>query len=123
MNHSFSVSGLRTVCSVHLANDYFQIVSVHNVRDSAVVSVDELDSQLPCAKVLDIEMGDSVILRLTEWAEGLYRAVKFAEMIIIIETHMSSQNLSGCSKVPLIHPNQILREIVPPQNVKHLGRV
>ena len=51
-------------------------------------------------------MGDSVILRLTEWAEGMYRAVKFAKMII--ETSMSSQNLSGRSKVSLIHQDQIL---------------
>ena len=49
------------------------------------------------------QMGDSVILRLTEWAEGLYRAVKFARMII--ETSMSSQNLSGRSKVSPIHPD------------------
>ena len=48
-------------------------------------------------------------------------AVKFAK--IIIETSMSSQNLSGRSKVFLIHPDQILRELVPPQNVKHLRRV
>ena len=66
-------------------------------------------------------MGDSVILRLTEWAEGLYRAVKFAKMII--ETSMSSQILSGRSKVPLIHSDQILRELVTLQNVKHLRRV
>ena len=66
-------------------------------------------------------MGDSIILRLTEWAEGLYRTVKFAQMII--ETSMSSQNLSGRSKVSLIRPDQILRELVPPQNVKHLRRV
>ena len=33
---------------------------------------------------------------------------------------MSSQNLSGRSKISLIHPDQILRELVPPQNVKHL---
>ena len=66
-------------------------------------------------------MGDSVILRLTEWAEGLYRAATLAKMII--ETSMSSQNLSGRSKVSLIHPDQILRELVPPQNVKHLRRV
>ena len=64
-------------------------------------------------------MGDSVILRLTEWTEGLYRAVKFAKMII--ETSMSSQNLSGRSKVSLIHPDQILGELVPPENVKARG--
>ena len=66
-------------------------------------------------------MGDSVILRLTEWAEGLYRAVKFAKTMI--ETSMSSQNLSGCSKVYLIRPDQILGELVPPRNFKHLRRV
>ena len=63
-------------------------------------------------------MGGCVILRLTEW---LYRAVKFAKMII--ETSMSSQNLSGRSKLSLIHPDQIFGELVPPQNVKHLRRV
>ena len=39
MNYSFSVSELHTVCFIHVANDPFQIVSVHNVRDSGVVSV------------------------------------------------------------------------------------
>ena len=34
MDHSFSVSELRTVCSVHVANYPFQVVSVHFVRDS-----------------------------------------------------------------------------------------
>ena len=42
---------------------------------------------------------------------------------MIIETRMVSQNLSGCTKVPLIHPDQLLRELVSPQNVKHLWRV
>ena len=45
MKHSFSVSELQTVCSV--ANDPSQVVSVHYVRDSGVVSVEVLDSQLP----------------------------------------------------------------------------
>ena len=69
-------------------------------------------------------MGDNFILRLTEWAEGLYRAVKFADDMII-ERSMASQNFSGHSKVPLIHPDQILRlrELVSPQNVKHLRKV
>ena len=89
--HSFSVSELQTVCSVHVANDPSQVVSVYYVRDSGVVSVEVLDSQLPKHWTLCQQMGDSVILRLTEWAEGLYRAVKFAKMII--ETSMSSQNL------------------------------
>ena len=66
------------------------------------------------------QIRDSVILRLTEWAEGLYRAVKFAKMI---ETTMSSKNLSGRSKVSFIHLDQILRELVPPQNVKHVRSV
>ena len=47
MKHSFSVSELQTVCSVYLANDPSQVVSVHYVRDSGVVSVEVLDSQLP----------------------------------------------------------------------------
>ena len=47
MKHSFSVSKLQTVCSVHVANDLSQVVSVHYVRDSGVVSVEVLDSQLP----------------------------------------------------------------------------
>ena len=47
MKHSFSVSELQTVCSVHVANDPSQVVSVHYVRDSGVVSVEVLDSQLP----------------------------------------------------------------------------
>ena len=46
MKHSFSVSELQTVCSVHVANDPSQVVSVYYVRDSGVVSVEELDSQL-----------------------------------------------------------------------------
>ena len=104
MKHSFSVSELQTVCSVHVANDPSQVVSVHYVRESGVVSV----FQLPKHWTFCQQMGDSVILRITEWAEGLYRAVKFAKMIIIIETSMSSKNLSGRSKVSLIHPDQIL---------------
>ena len=47
MKHSFSVSELQTVCSVHVADDPSQVVSVYYVRDSGVVSVEELDSQLP----------------------------------------------------------------------------
>ena len=47
MKHSFSVSELQTVCSVHVANDPSQVVYVHYVRDSGVVSVEVLDSQLP----------------------------------------------------------------------------
>ena len=104
MKHSFSVSELQTVCSIHVANDPSQVVSVHYVRDSGVVIVEVLDS-----------------LCLTEWAEGLYRAVKFAKMMI--ETCMSSQNLSGRLKVSLIRPDQILGELVPPRNFKHLRRV
>ena len=96
MKHSLSASKLQTVCSVHVANYPSQVVSFYYVRDS-------------------------VILRLTEWAEAWYRAVKFAKMII--ETSMSSQNLSGRSKVSPIHSDQILRELVPPQNVRHLGMV
>ena len=95
MKHSISVSELRTVCSVHVADDHSQVVSVHFVRDSGVVSVEVLDSQLLKHWTFCQQMGDSVILRLTEWAEGLYRAVKFAKMII--KTSMSSQNLSGRS--------------------------
>ena len=45
MKHSFSVSELLTVCSVHVANDPSQVLSVHYVRDSGVVSVEVLDSQ------------------------------------------------------------------------------
>ena len=106
LKHSFSVSELQTVCSVHVANDPSQVVSVYYVRDSGVVSVEELDSQLPKHWTLCQQMGNSVILRLTKWAEGLNRAVMFANMII--ETSMPSQNLSGRSKVSLIHPDQIL---------------
>ena len=47
MKHSFSVSELQTVCSVHVANDPSRVVSIHYVCDSGVVSVEELDSQLP----------------------------------------------------------------------------
>ena len=82
MKHSFSVSELQTVCSVHVANDPSQVVSVNYVRDSGVVSIEVLDSQLPKHWTFCQQLGDSVILRLTEWAEGLYRAVKFAKMII-----------------------------------------
>ena len=111
MKHSFSVSEIQTVCSVHVANYPSQVVSVHlYVRYSGVVSVEVLDSQLPKHWTLCQQMGDSVILHLTEWAE-------FAKH------RFSSQNLSGHSKVSLIHPDEILRELVPPQNVKHLRRV
>ena len=80
MKHSFSVSELQIVCSVHVANDPFQVVSVHNFRENSgvvLVSVEVIDSQLPKHWKLCQQMGDRVILRLTEWAEGegLYRAV------------------------------------------------
>ena len=65
MKHSFSVSELQTVCSVHIANDSSQVVSVHYDRDSGVVSVEVLDSQLPKHWKFCQQMGDSVILRLT----------------------------------------------------------
>ena len=71
LKHSFSVSELQTVCSVHVANDPSQVVSVYYVRDSGVVSVEELDSQLPKHWTLCQQMGNSVILRLTKWAERL----------------------------------------------------
>ena len=38
MKHSFSVSELQTVCSVHVAKDPSQVISFHYVRDSGVVS-------------------------------------------------------------------------------------
>ena len=44
MDHGCNVSELQAVCSVHIADDHYQIVSVHNVRDSGVVSVEVLDS-------------------------------------------------------------------------------
>ena len=72
---------------------------------SAITEV--LDSQL--SKALNIVATNggqymvSYSIRLTKWAGGLYLAVKFAEMII--DTSMASHNLSGCSKVPLIHPD------------------
>ena len=47
MKHSKSVSELQTGCSVHVANDPSQVVPVHYVRDSGVVSVEVLNSQLP----------------------------------------------------------------------------
>ena len=47
MNHGCSVSELQTVCFVYVADDSFEMLSVHNVRDSGVVSVEVLDSQLP----------------------------------------------------------------------------
>ena len=50
MKHSLSVSEFQTVSSVHVANDPFQVVSVHYVRDSSVVSVLVLST----AKALDI---------------------------------------------------------------------
>ena len=106
MKHSLSVSELQTVCSVHVANKPSQVLSV---RDSGVVSV--LDSQLPKHLTLCQYMGDSVILRLTEWAEGLYKAVKSAKMII--ETSMSSQNLNG--RVAILRVKLKLKQELCPQ--------
>ena len=63
------------VCSVHVAYDAFKIVSVHNVRDSGVVSVEVLDSQL-------LKHWTLCPLCITEWIAGLYRAVYFAEIRI-----------------------------------------
>ena len=57
MKHSFSVSELQTICSVHIANDPSQVVSVHYVRDSGVVSVEVQKYStlnMPSAKALDI---------------------------------------------------------------------
>ena len=64
MNHSFSVSELQTVCSVHVADDPFWIVSVHNVRDS---DVEVLYSQMSkhCTMYIVPAIGDSVILCFT----------------------------------------------------------
>ena len=102
MSHGSSVSELRTVFSVHVPDDPFQIVSVHNIRDSGVVSVKVLDAQLPKHWTLCQQMEDSVILCwhcANKWrtvstllyreSEGLYRAIYFAEMMI--ETSMASQ--------------------------------
>ena len=47
MNHGSSVSELYAVCSVNGTDDPVEIVSVHNVRDCGVMSVELLDSQLP----------------------------------------------------------------------------
>ena len=110
MKHSLSFLELQTVCSDHVDNDPSQVVSVHHVRDSgvvSVVSVEVLDSQLPKHCTLCQQMG----------------SVTYSASQMIIETSMSSQNLSGRSKVSLIHSDQILRELVPPQNDKHLRRV
>ena len=108
--------------SVHVANDPFQAVSVHYVRDSGVVSVEVLDSQLPKYWTLCQQMGDIVILRLTELAEVLYRAVKFAKMLV--ETSMASHILSGRMKVPLIGEGfmvQAILSIMGSQSLLHLG--
>ena len=92
MKHSFSVSELQTVCSVHVANDPSQVVSVYYVRDSGVVSVEELDSQLPKHWTLCQQMGDSVILRLTEWAEGLNSVERDKAFLFLeISFELSSQ--------------------------------
>ena len=78
------------------------------------MSFELLDSQLPKNWTMCQQTGDSIIQCFTEWAEGLYtcRAVYFAE--IIIETNM---------EVPLILPDQLVREFISPHNVKHLWRV
>ena len=41
-----SFSELQTVCSIHVADYLFEIVFIHNVRDSGVGSVAVLDYQL-----------------------------------------------------------------------------
>ena len=76
------VSELKTACSVHVANDPFKIVSVHNVRDcSGVVSVEVLDSQLPKHWTLCQQMGDSVVLRLTEVQSGQRGSTERSRML------------------------------------------
>ena len=76
--------------SVHVANDPFQAVSVHYVRDSGVLSVEVLDSQLPKHWTLCQQMGNIVILRLTELAEVLYRAVtELAEVLYRAVTELT----------------------------------
>ena len=83
MKHSFSVSELQTVRSVHVANDPSQVVSVHYVRDSGVVSVEVLDSQQSTAKALDIFPTNGGQCHTPPHRVG--RAVKFAKMIVFIE--------------------------------------
>ena len=73
----------QTVCCVHVANDPFQVVSVHYVRDSGVVIVEVLDSQLPKYWPLCQQMGTvsySAFKSGQSIVKGLYKAVKFAEM-------------------------------------------
>ena len=48
----------QTVCSIQEANDPSQVVSVHYVCDSGVVSVEVLDSQLPKHCTLCQQKGD-----------------------------------------------------------------
>ena len=44
---------------------------------------------------------------------------------MIIKTDVVSENLSGCTEVPLslIYPDQLLRKLVPPHDVQRLWRV
>ena len=87
---------------------------------SVVVSVEVLNSQLPKHWTLCQQIRDRTSSVLQSKKRGC-RVVYFAEMTI--ETSMASRNLIGCTKVSLIHPDQILRELVSSQNFKHLGRI
>ena len=83
MNYGCSGSELQTVCFVHVADDSFEIVSVQNIRDGGVVSVNVLDSQLPKHWTLWKTVSSSAfggralrarivvynVYQLTEWAE------------------------------------------------------
>ena len=96
--HSLSVSELQTVCSVQIANDPSQVVSVHYVRDSGVVSVEVLDSQFcqsigHCAN----KWGTVSYSASLSGQRGctMYKAVKFAKMIF--ETSMWLKGLSYSS--------------------------
>ena len=83
----------------HVANDPCQVVYVRYVRDSGVVSVEVLDSQLPKHWTFCQQMGTVSYSASQSGQRRLYRAVNFAKMII--ETSMSSQSLSGRSNVSL----------------------
>ena len=55
------------------------------------------------------------------WAEEFYLLVYLDEMII--ETSVASIQLSGCTEVPIIHQDHLIRGLVPPHVVTNIWSV
>ena len=95
-------------------------MSVHDVFRCCEVRIEEFDPQLPQHGTFGEDVFDRFVLLLAErtcWSDF---PVNLAEMII--ETSVTSQNLSGRTQVSLTKPGQFLAKSIPPHGAEHLGR-